>query len=336
MQVKHTPPSMNKLIQSVGPPSFGRFAELSNVAKKVLLLSGIGRKDRVIILADTRTNTEIVQSFFSAAISLGSECVVLYMTPISSMGDPSEWIISFLETGTLVINLLSMEWGKQPGAKRLTQKGVRVIMCAENPDTLIKMAPDRTVMRRVDKLVDLVNKSSKLKLSSKSGTTIEWKKENAPAPFLKGILDRKELWTNFPNSVVGFPFKESSGTGKIVLEPGDVFIHLAYMLREHVTLEIEKSKIKKIRGGYDADILEKKWFRRWNDPTKYKLLHIDFGCDHRAEVLPTIFSPMEWESYLGGVVLGFGHLCHIDMMVSKHDVWLDNTKIIEGGTYIYS
>jgi len=77
MQVKHTPPSMNKLIQSVGPPSFGRFAELSNVAKKVLLLSGIGRKDRVIILADTRTNTEIVQSFFSAAISLASECVVL-------------------------------------------------------------------------------------------------------------------------------------------------------------------------------------------------------------------------------------------------------------------
>lgn len=336
--MSHEQPSMIDLVQSKGPPSFGRAAELFGVAQKVLALSAVNHDDKIVVLTDTRSHKEIAEAFFGAGLALGADTVVLMGQPLKSLGDPNEWTLSYLRGADLVINLLSMEWGKQPGAKSLLQAGVRVIMCAETPNTLLKMPPSEKVMSRVKKFVELINHSTFVRVKSAGGTDVQWKrKEGEKATYLSGILEptNGEKWTNFPNSVVSYPFDQSSGKGTIVMDPGDCVLHLAYILREPIRMTIEGSKIVEVNGGVDAELLKKKWFNRWNDPLQYELLHLDFGCDHRAEVLPGIFAPMEWESYAGGVLFGFGPNTHLDVMLTNQNVWFDDLQMIKDGEIVH-
>jgi 2,5-dihydroxypyridine 5,6-dioxygenase len=336
--MSHELPSMIDLIQSVGPPSFGRSAELFGVAQKVFSLSGARSGNKVVILTDTRTHKEIVDAFFGAGLSLGADTVVLMSRPMKSLGDPNEWVLNYLKSADLVVNLLSMEWGKQPGAKSLLDAGTRVIMCAETPNTLLKMPPDEKVMRRVERFVDLIDRSNTVRMKSAGGTDIQWRKrEGGKAAYLNGVLEptKKVKWTNFPNSVVNYPFDLSSGKGTIVMDPGDAVLHLAYLLREPVRITVDGSKIVEIKGGVDAELLHDKWFNRWRDPLQYELLHLSLGCDHRAEVLPGVFAPMEWESYAGGCLFGFGPNTHLDVMLRKQNVWFNETQIIKEGELVH-
>ena len=329
---------MVDLIQSIGPPSFGRSAELFGVAQKVLSQSGLKSGNKMVVLTDTRAHKEIVDAFFGAGLSLEADTVVLMSKPMKSLGDPNEWVLNYLRGSDLVINLLSMEWGKQPGAKSLLKAGVRVIMCAETPNTLLKMPPNEKVMRRVERFIELINKSRTVRVKSSGGTDIQWRKrEGGEATYLNGVLEpaKNAKWTNFPNSVVSYPFDLGSGKGSIVMDPGDALLHLAYVLRDPIRMTVEGSKVVDVGGGVDAELLKKKWFDRWKDPLQYELLHMDFGCDHRAEVLPGVFAPMEWESYAGGVLFGFGPNTHMDVMLTNQNVWFDQTQIIKDGEIIH-
>jgi 2,5-dihydroxypyridine 5,6-dioxygenase len=328
---------MYELFPSVGPPFFGRSAELYGVAEDFLKRAGIKEGEKIIILTDTRKDLDIINAFFGAALALGADAHVLISPPLESLGDPPPWIIEFLKKADLVINLLTMEWGKQRSHQEVIDAGTRIAMVVETATSLLKMRPSEKVLKRVENFVKLLDKSESVKITSRAGTDIVFKKSSEPVQYLNGLLDaeRKVKWTNFPNSIVSFPFVPESGNGILVVEPGDVLIHLRHVVREPIRLTIEKSRIIEIEGGYDADVLRKKWFDRWNDPDAYDLLHLSFGCDHRAEVHPNVYAPMEWESYAGGVLFGWGKLTHMDIMVTNTTVEVDGIQIIREGKIVH-
>jgi len=328
---------MYELFPSVGPPFFGRSAELYGVAEDFLKRAGIKEGEKIIILTDTRKDLDIINAFFGAALALGADAHVLISPPLESLGDPPPWIIEFLKKADLVINLLTMEWGKQRSHQEVIDAGTRIAMVVETATSLLKMRPSEKVLKRVENFVKLLDKSESVKITSRAGTDIVFKKSSEPVQYLNGLLDaeRKVKWTNFPNSIVSFPFVPESGNGILVVEPGDVLIHLRHVVREPTRLTIEKSRIIEIEGGYDADVLRKKWFDRWNDPNAYDLLHLSFGCDHRAEVHPNVYAPMEWESYAGGVLFGWGKLTHMDIMVTNTTVEVDVIQIIREGKIVH-
>jgi 2,5-dihydroxypyridine 5,6-dioxygenase len=328
---------MYELFPSVGPPFFGRSAELYRVAEDFLKRAGIKEGEKIIILTDTRKDLDIINAFFGAALALGADAHVLISPPLESLGDPPPWIIEFLKKADLVINLLTMEWGKQRSHQEVIDAGTRIAMVVETATSLLKMRPSEKVLKRVENFVKLLDKSESVKITSRAGTDIVFKKSSEPVQYLNGLLDaeRKVKWTNFPNSIVSFPFVPESGNGILVVEPGDVLIHLRHVVREPIRLTIEKSRIIEIEGGYDADVLRKKWFDRWNDPDAYDLLHLSFGCDHRAEVHPNVYAPMEWESYAGGVLFGWGKLTHMDIMVTNTTVEVDGIQIIREGKIVH-
>jgi len=335
--VVSNPPSMYELFPSIGPPFFGRSAELYGVAEDFLRRAGVKKGERIIIFTDTRKDTDIINAFFGAALALGADTHVLISPPLKSLGDPPPWIIDFLKKANLVINLLTMEWGKQASHQEVLDAGTRIAMVVETATTLLKMPPSEQVLKRVENFVKILEKSETLKITSKLGTDITFKNSHKPVTYLNGLLDaeRRIKWTNFPNSIVNFPFIPESGNGTLVIEPGDVIIHLRHMTREPIKLTIEKSRIIDIEGGFDADVLQRKWFDRWNDDTAYELLHLSFGCDHRAEVHPNVYAPMEWESYAGGILFGWGKLVHLDIMVTKATVEADGTQIITEGKIVH-
>jgi 2,5-dihydroxypyridine 5,6-dioxygenase len=210
-------------------------------------------------------------------------------------------------------------------------------MVVETATTILKMRPVEKVLRRVDNFIKLVESSEIMRITSKRGTDLVFRNSHKSAPHLNGLLDaeRKVKWTNFPNYIVSFPFLPESGNGILMVEPGDVLIHLRHVVREPLRLTVEKSRIVNIEGGFEADILKKKWFDRWNDSDAYNLLHLSFGCDHRAEIHPNVYAPMEWESYAGGVLFGWGKVTHLDITVTNTTVELDGKRVIVDGKLVH-
>ncbi|MEM1950391.1 MAG: hypothetical protein QXY50_08025 [Candidatus Caldarchaeum sp.] len=326
-------PSMYELFPLEGPPILGRAAELYGVAHDFYRRAGIKKGDRVVILTDVRKDADVVNAFFGASLALGADSYLLMGPLMEPLGDPPAWIIEFLKKADLVVNMLTMEWGKQKSHQEVLDAGARIVMVVETASTLLKMRPSEEVIARVNNLIKLVETSKTLRITSKRGTDLQFKKSDKPVGYLNGLLDAegKVRWTNFPNSLVSFPFIPETGNGLLVVEPGDVLIHLRHFVTEPIELTINNSRIVDIKGGVDAFILKSNWFDRWNDPDAYDLLHLSFGCDHRAEIHPNTYAPMEWESYAGGVLFGWGKLTHLDITITNASVELDNTTIIKDG-----
>ncbi|MFN3622009.1 MAG: hypothetical protein ACK4TI_03875, partial [Nitrososphaerales archaeon] len=199
-----SPPSMAELFPSVGPPFFGRAAELFGVAEEFFRRAGLKKNEKVIVLTDTRKDTDIIQAFFGAALALGADAHILISTPLESLGDPPPWIIEFLKKADLVVNLLTMEWGKQKSHQEVLDAGTRIAMVVETATSILKMRPSEKVLKRVENFIKIIEVSETLRITSKRGTHLVFKNSHKPAPNLNGLLDaeRKVKWTNFPNSIV--------------------------------------------------------------------------------------------------------------------------------------
>ncbi|MFI5422221.1 MAG: hypothetical protein ACHQ1H_14750, partial [Nitrososphaerales archaeon] len=86
---------------------------------------------------------------------------------------------------------------------------------------------------------------------------------------------------------------------------------------------------------------------KFNDPSVYVISHIGWGCEHRAEIDPNSYRPMELESYGGNVLLAFGSNdssnlggknkapTHLDICVLNEDVIVDGVPLIEKGKFVH-
>ena len=333
---------------SIGPPYHSRLFEMYPVAEKVLRLSEIRKGERVVILTDTRKNTDIVDSFWLAALNLGADVHVLMTTPLPAGGDLPRWIVDFLKSSETVLSLMTIEggWVYQKGHQEILESGVRALMCSDALDALIRLAPDETVIQRVDLSYKMLQDCQTFEVNSEAGTRLRVKRGDMPAHGLNGLLARsKGDFDNFPNSLASFAPVEDSGEGKIVLKQGDVLIQMKHFIKENVTLTIEHGAITKIEGGSDATILEK-WLNKFNDRRMFKISHIGWGCEPRAQVSQNLYRPMEWESFYGNLLLAFGsnvtHVLkgkndapsHLDIALFGNDVDLDGKAILRKGVFV--
>ena len=162
--------------------------------------------------------------------------------------------------------------------------------------------------------------------------------------FQDGLAPNPGDWDNYPAYQVACAPLEDSASGRLVLEPGDLFVTLKRIVAEQTVLELEDGHIVNIEGKGEAEML-RTWFAGWDDPNAYTTSHIGFGCDPRADV--NSYQLMEWETLAGGVMIAFGanilrflggknqSRAHIDVVMRKADFLLDGELIVEGGRFAH-
>ncbi|MBU7010232.1 MAG: leucyl aminopeptidase, partial [Theionarchaea archaeon] len=116
------------------------------------------------------------------------------------------------------------------------------------------------------------------------------------------------------------------------------------VVSEPVVYEVEKGRIKEIRGGKEAEIV-RKWFEKLDDPNMYIAAHVCYGFNPNAKLgLTTTEDERVW----GSTEWGFGYqgpmysggkprvaASHIDGICLSCSVSCDDQLITEEGEVVH-
>jgi len=154
-----------------------------------------------------------------------------------------------------------------------------------------------------EKVVEITRRAKNMKIVSPAKTNVEF--ENDPnRPFANEHIADKP-GGHFLTGQIGWAPKEESINGTLVFDGavsggGEAGIGV---VTEPVTYEVEKGRIKHIRGGKEAEIV-KKWFQKLNDPNMYTAAHVCYGFNPNARLgLTTTEDERVW----GSTEWGFGY-----------------------------
>ncbi len=246
---------------------------------------------RVVLFADTRKDTNIVDGFFTAAKALGADANILLSTPIKFRGDPSKWALDFLGSADFALNLLSMDWLYQRSHEAVLNKGAKVLMVADSLALLLKLPPNEKVVRLLDKSSKLLGNCRRLRIRSDGGTNVTMERGDRPVLGMDGLVrGGKSDWDNFPPSLVSFAPLETSPNVTLVINEGDILIQLRHFVKEHIICKLKDGLLTGIEGGADAKLLQN-WLQKFKSPNSYRTSHIGWGCEHRAEINPNLYRP---------------------------------------------
>ena len=328
-----------------GPPSFGRYIELTPIARDALRLSGIGEGQKLVIYTDTQRNKDHIDAFYAAALTLGAEtCVVMTVPRNDPDRTPLELAMTAMAGADMVMDLSSISWIYTPQFSELMRKGVRILSCMSGTDTIVKMAPREDIARRARVGGQFIHDGSTIRVTSDVGTDITMPKSGRKGVSQDGLVPEPGGWDNFPSAQCACAPLEDQARGVLVVNPGDIILPLKRIVSTPVRISVDRGRITGIEGEADAALL-RSWFEGWRDPNSYVIAHIGFGCDPRAEI--AAMQLMEWESYAGGVMVAFGAndgaflggknraTSHIDIVLLNANFYVDNELLVDHGGFAH-
>lgn len=328
----------------LGPPALGRSAELLPVLVEALRQSNVGPDQRVLVYTDTKKNKDLIDGFYQAAVLLGAETAVLYTLPREDDRTPLGIAQQTMQGADVILDLASALWIYTDILSELLDQGKRILSCVSDIDTCLKMRPIPALTKRVKLGGELMAAADTIGVHSLSGTDLRLKKTGRQGAFQDGLVPNPGDWDCYPSHQVACAPLETSATGRLVLDPGDLLVTLKRVVAEPVSIEVSDGRITSIEGKTEA-VLLREWFAQWNDPKAYITSHIGFGCDPRAEVGSN--NLMEWETIAGGMMIAFGantlrflggsnrSKAHIDLVLRRTDFTLDDTPILKEGQFVH-
>jgi 2,5-dihydroxypyridine 5,6-dioxygenase len=127
-----------------------------------------------------------------------------------------------------------------------------------------------------------------------------------------------------------------------VLSPGDYMLVINQYIIEPVRMEIRDGCITNITGGMQAELI-RRWFAQFNSPDAYRIAHIGWGCEKRANWL---VPGQDNECFYANMQIAFGSnvgifpgaqtltRSHIDFPCLNNSYWCDDVQIMENGEFL--
>jgi 2,5-dihydroxypyridine 5,6-dioxygenase len=329
----------------LGPPYYGRVAELLPVALKALQEGNLQPGERVVVYTDSKKSRDIVDAFIGALSILRADLSVVMTFPYrTSHEERSPMVVNQLKEATTLIDLPSTGWIYARGYSEILESGTRILTNMVDLDSCLHMAPIDETILRARRSQDLINRADSMRVSRDGSTDFTASISGRGGQGQTGTLPRDPGgWDNFPSAQAAAAPLEDSLEGTLVMRPGDIFATLKHVLKEPVTLTFRGGRIVDIQGGADAALL-RDWLAAWEDPKSYIVSHLGWGCDHRAEVASNQL--MEWESFGGNVMIAFGSndgrflggtthaRSHLDVILFGCDFALDGAPVLRQGAFI--
>jgi 2,5-dihydroxypyridine 5,6-dioxygenase len=193
-----------------------------------------------------------------------------------------------------------------------------------------------------------LERSKKIRVTSKAGTNLRMSKEGRGAGTQYGISDVPGRWDSWPSGFLFCAPLEDSANGVLVLDVGDILVMLGRYVAEPVRIDVEYGRIVKITGGVDAMLL-RHHFEQSRDPDAFVISHIGWGTDRRArwtEVAQrgTEEGGRDARSVYGNVQIAFGEnyslggknktKAHEDLVLRQATFELDGVVIVQDGEIV--
>jgi 2,5-dihydroxypyridine 5,6-dioxygenase len=334
-------------------------AEMVAAWTKVLTLSKLAPGQVATILTDPSSHPQTLQTAVIAATSLGaivnrldlpamnaerslSRDKLAYVGKTPLAGNPAA--IAALKASDLVIDLMVLLFS--PEQAEILDSGARILLAAEPPEVLVRMAPTLEDRERVLKAAELLKAAKTMTATSAAGTDFRCALGQYPLLIEYGFVDEPGRWDHWPSGFLATWSNEGTSEGTIVLDRGDILLPQKSYVRDPIRMTIAGGYVRKIEGGLDAELLED-YIASFNDPEAYAVSHLGWGLQPRArwstmeQYDREATMGMDARAFEGNFLFSLGPnteaggtrdtACHIDIPMRRCTVALDGKAVVEKG-----
>ena len=331
--------------------------DLLDAFVRELRLCKVRSGEHVVVLSEPGSRGDYVEAAFGAAKACGAHVIAATVPGGSPAPMPSTHtgagpgLVSvlndtaaqdLLKSADLVVDLTREGFIHAPVQQEILRAGTRIIFVCDAPDVLIRNLPKEADKAEVQEGVDLLKRSSVMRVTSDAGTDLTVQLAGAKPEFQCGFADDPGRWDHWPSTMV-LCWPEISD-GQIVLAEGDILLPFKEYVRDRVTLQIVGGHIEKVSGGAEAGMLST-FFEDARDQWARSLSHMGWGLMRTADWFATAMygkddlMGMDARAFAGNFlwstgphpVLGRESYAHLDIAMRGCTVSVDGTEVVTGG-----
>lgn len=333
-------------------------AQFTASFKKQFELCKLRPGETVVFLTDQGADQDVVSAGLAAALELGG---IAYQICISKGPDDRYMGTNPLEAPGLIEALgranliISFFVGFFSGWEAVVRKsGGRILNVLDTADQLMRLQGTAELKAAATAARDRLKKTKRIQVTSEVGTDFSWD-VNHDAPFFchYGAADEPGRMDQWGQGMVAMFPVEGSAKGRVIVQPGDVWIlPYARLVQSPIELDVESGFIQSVSGGLDAKI-----FKSWLDDCRtsesdfdpYAVSHLGWGLNPKARWLDAVNHEHQMDqlvasmrSFPGSFLFstGPGHKRktkgHIDMPMCDCTIKLDGEVVIEKGRIVDS
>ena len=183
-------------------------------------------------------------------------------------------------------------------------------------------------------LANILSKGKEIKIKTSLGTDFNANLEGRKGKTDAGIIDKKGMKGNLPGGEGFIAPLEGKSKGRLVFDGS--FSSLS-ILKKPIILEITDGQVTKVEGYKSQNLSDT--LENYNNAKN--VAEIGIGTNHKAILIGNV---LEDEKVYGTVHIAFGdnHTfggkvkadVHLDGIITKPNIWIDNDKIIEEGRFL--
>lgn len=324
-----------------------------------LELCQLSPSELCVVLSETASRPENVESAFLAAQSLGAEVFHVVMptpanpgpVPLRSTGTSlalanNAAAIAALCRADFVIDCTVEGLLHARELRQVLESGTRILMIAnEYPEAFERLHHDPDMARRVDIGYDMITSASTMRAYSAAGTDLTTHLAGAFCAGSTGVTSGPGSIAHWPGGLVlAFPARHSVN-GTLVLSPGDLNCTFRSVIRSPIRLTIKDDYVVDVSGdGVDARQLAS-YMAAFNDREAYASSHIGWGMNPGARwdyfelYDKSQHNAVEARAFEGNFMYSTGAnenadrftRCHFDLPMLDCTVELDGVRVVEDG-----
>lgn len=303
----------------------------------------VKEEETVVITADTKSNSRVVDAVGSAVSSTGAKPVVIWLKTPSDVGKEAD---PMLPKDVLTAALKETDVWIEFNSKWLLYSTPYDVAMEENENLrymcLVGMNPEMMVRcigqinyprfkEFMQAMTKMTENAERIRMTTPSGEEVEFNnKIDQEVDCDAG--DAETPGPHFLAGQIGWVPDIESVNGTITFD-GSVAPPCG-KLEEPIHLEVEKGEIIKVSGGKQASEFDR-WLKDFDHPQMRKLAHVCFGFNPGCKLTGNI---LEDERVWGCTEWGIGNMppdrpapSHTDGVSLDTSVWMDGEKILDKG-----
>jgi leucyl aminopeptidase (aminopeptidase T) len=297
--------------------------------------------DFVCVVTDTN-KLNIARAVASASRASGAETVLVEMSPRETHGnEPPAMVSAAMAKSTVMFTPTTYAITHTQAFKEALKNGSRGIVLRGVTEDIVlgeAMKVDyRALKYKCEKLASFLRKSSTVRVTSSSGTQIEFKIKDRPVRVLSGIASEPGQFAALPDGEVPVSPLEGTANGKIVF---DTTMDALGALDSPIEVEVLNGMLQTIKGGSQADRLAQ--IVEHAGECGRNIAEFAIGTNGAARIIGNMAEDKKKEGTVhialgGNHVLGGTYPCsiHLDGLIRFPSVFVDGVEIVDNGKLLW-
>jgi leucyl aminopeptidase (aminopeptidase T) len=296
---------------------------------------GVKAGERVVVVTDEPCRA--VGFSIWMALQKHTDAILVEMNPRAIHGEEPPGLVAdvlkkcdvfIMPTSHSLTHTIARIDANKKGARGATMPGITVEMMLRTLN-----ADYRRIARLTKKVCKQLSRARKAYIESEIGTALELQLQRRKCCPDTGIVKHKGGFSNLPAGEAYVAPVEGKSNGMIVVDGSFAPVGA---VREPVAVEVRKGAINRLRGNRQLSAIFNKYGRK-----ERTLCEFGIGTNYKAKITGNV---LEDEKVLGTIHVAFGNnlafggknkaSIHLDAVVRKPSVWLDDRLIIRKGTLL--